>query len=752
MAYSPPSPTSQPAESGGAPSATTGTAWSVIKRVLLGLVGLFILLLLVVVLVVQFLDWNRARPWINEKVSEASGRHFEIKGDLDAGWIWPQPLDTGWRHWVPGVRVQAESLELGNRQGFGSFGALSDADKRDKPPSLVSSSQASAKEPEQAAAENSNNSVDTDAPLMATVGQATATLRLLPLLAHSVLLDTLQLGNPDIALARAESGENNWTFPKKDKDKADESSNAWSVDVAQFTLADGQLAYADAIQKLAVRAKVETRNSANAEKQTADAEPDTQKYGLNISIAGQYHDAAVKGSGMAGQLLSLREDKLQYPVTFTLQAGKTTASATGTLANPRHLSGVDMVVSLASDSMADLYDLTGLVLPNTPAFKTKGHLVGSLEPEHATWDYENFSGAVGESDLEGHLTYTSGKPRPLLKGQIKSRKLQLADLGSVVGTSSGEKSKANSRPGKVLPDNKFATGRWDAMDLDIAFLGQKLIGPSSLPLEDMSVHAVLKEGNLRLDPLRFGLAKGRIDANVVLDGKSDPLKAEIHATVDDLRLSALFPKIDLLDKSLGRMDGAFALRGTGASIAAMLASSNGESRVYIRDGTFSQQLLDLAGLNLGSVLVTKLFGGDREVQLRCAVADLGVKDGIAQTRSVKLSTEESVIEAVGTIDFGHEYMDLRIKPESLDWKFLSLRTPLHVRGPFIKPSVSIEAAPLLARAGAAVIAAVAAPVALALIPITVPAADDDEQCSKLLARADEAVKAGPAGAKAKPSR
>jgi uncharacterized protein involved in outer membrane biogenesis len=182
----------------------------------------------------------------------------------------------------------------------------------------------------------------------------------------------------------------------------------------------------------------------------------------------------------------------------------------------------------------------------------------------------------------------------------------------------------------------------------------------------------------------------------------------------------------------------------------MLASSNGEARLYVRDGALSKQLLDLAALNLGSVIVAKLFGNDKEVHIRCAVADFSVKDGMAQTRSVKLSTNEAVVEAVGTIDFDHEYIDLRIKPESLKWKFFSLRTPLTVRGPFIRPEVGVEAGPLLARAGAAVLAAVAAPIALALVPITVPAAEDDAHCAKLLARADEAVKAGPAGAAPKP--
>ncbi len=693
------------------------------------------LVLVTVMLLVSSVDWNRARPWVNERVSAATGRHFEIKGNLEAHWVWPQPLVSGWGRWAPSLLVQASDLELGNLAGFGRFGALDAPDARTEAPDLAQPASASP-------------DVDAPAPLMARAGQASASLRLWPLLGRVLLIDTLVLSAPDIALARKKDGANNWTFPR-DREQP-QKPNPWKVDVRQLGVQAGELAFADQMHRIALRASVETPDHAAANR----ADDTDAAYGLDIKLMGKLRDAELKGSGRAGSLLSLRNAAVEYPVDFDIHAGATRAKARGTLTNPRKLAGMDLQVTLEGPSMADLYELTGLVLPNTPHYKTTGRLVGSLEPDKATWDYEDFSGVVGKSDIEGHLTYTSGKPRPHLKGQMKSQKLQLSDLGPIVGTpaDSGADKKESTATRKVLPDARFATDRWDAMDLDIAFLGEELLGPAALPLENLSVRAVLKNGKLSLNPLRFGIAKGRIDAQVELDSRRTPLGAQVRATVDDLQLSALFPKVALMEKSLGRMDGAFALVGQGSSVASMLASSSGEARLYVRDGTLSKQLLDLAALNLGSVIVSKLFGADKEVKLRCAVADFAVKDGVAQTRSVKLSTQEAVVEAVGTVDFGHEHVDLRIKPESLEWKFFSLRTPLTVRGPFSDPQVGVEAGPLLARAGAAIAAAIAAPAALALVPITVPAAEDDAQCAKLLARADEAVKAGPAGAAPKPEK
>ncbi len=724
-----------------------------------------LVLLLTVLLVVSQWDWNRSRPWINAKVSDITGRHFAIEGNLSADWQWPQPLGTGWQRWVPGVTVHAQQLVLGNRADFGAQGALDDPDARDTPPALAPATPTATTERKKTDNQNAAllpapSDTPTDSALpMARAAEANVSLHLLPLLKRTLSLGTVVLRAPDVALARLADGRNNWTFTPRQA--APESSNPWNVTVDQLQVHEGQAAYADGIKDLALRAQVDTLDdtapaqSGSAAAPPADtADPGTApRYGVQFKFQGRFVKAAVAGEGQAGHLLSLRRKVLDYPLQFNAHAGDTRVQVQGTLANPTALAGMDLQVALSGASMADLYALSGLVLPHTPPYTTKGRVVGDLTPQHATWHYQDFHGTLGKSDLHGELTYTSGKPRPKLTGKMHSNTLRLADLGPTLGTPAGAPAKDTPPPppGKVLPHQKFDTERWNAMDLDIVFKGEKIIDTSNLPLENLSMHAVLDNARLKLDPLRFGVAQGAINAQVLLDSRTDPLQTQVRSTVEGLKLSALFPKVELTKKSLGRMDGALALNGQGASVADMLGTATGEARLYVRDGTLSKQLLDLAALNLGSVIVAKLFGQNHEVHLRCAVADLSVKNGIAQTRSAKLSTNETIVEAVGTIDMHHEYIDLRIKPESLQWKFLSLRTPLYVRGSFANPQVGIEPGQLLLRAGAAVVAAAVAPAALALVPITVPAADDDAHCARLMARATAAVKAGPAGAATRPA-
>lgn len=720
------------------------------RWVLVALAALVGVLALLVVLVATF-DWNRARPWVNDKVSQATGRRFAIEGDLSARWHWPQPLETGWRRWVPGVTVQAQQLSLDNPEGFAVVQAPAappaglpalpakprpqpSADGARQDPGAPAPAAPDAGRAAAAQAQDAVAATPADAPPrppqgMGTIASASATLRLLPLLSRTLVLDTLVLTAPDIALARREDGSNNWTFASRRQQEQPGRDNPWDLRVDQLVIRDGWLGYVDGVKNLALRARLDTLAP-------GDERAEDGRYGVHVLLTGRYGKADIQGEGVGGPVLTLRQKTLRYPLRLSARSGSAQVQAEGVLDNPAQLSGMDLQLQLRAQSMADLFPLTGLVLPNTPPLQVKGRLLGSLAPEKAVWEYRDFNGIVGDSDLHGSVTYTSGKPRPKLQGHMTSKLLRLADLGPVLGAPSGKRPQekgTDKRPGKVLPDAHFATERWGAMDLDLAFAGEKIVRPEALPLDRLSVRAVLDDRQLHLTPLRFGVAQGRIDSDVLLDGRAKPLRMQLKGSVQGLQLSALFPKVELMKKSFGRLDGSLQLAGRGDSIASMLSTSDGGIRLYIRDGTFSKEMLDLAALNLGSVVVAKLFGESKEVKLRCAVADLRVKDGMADAHRVRLNTEEAIVNVTGLLDLGQEEMSLRIKPDSLTWKFFSLRTPLYVRGTFAQPQVGVEPGPLVLRAGAAVAAAAIAPAALALVPITVPGAEDDANCARLLA-------------------
>ena len=126
-------------------------------------------------------------------------------------------------------------------------------------------------------------------------------------------------------------------------------------------------------------------------------------------------------------------------------------------------------------------------------------------------------------------------------------------------------------------------------------------------------------------------------------------------------------------------------------------------------------------------------------------ADVGIKDGLASTRVFVFDTENAIIYIDGTVNFASEQLDLKITPESKGLRLFSLRSPLYVRGKFVKPSAGVQALPLALRGAGMVALGVAIGPAAGLLALIAPGDGEQNQCTPLL----EQMKAGKAPAEVK---
>jgi uncharacterized protein involved in outer membrane biogenesis len=392
--------------------------------------------------------------------------------------------------------------------------------------------------------------------------------------------------------------------------------------------------------------------------------------------------------------------------------------------------------------MARLYGLTGLVLPETPPFSTEGHLTGTLGKTGSHWVYDQFTGKVGSSDIDGKLDYQSGQARGLLSGAIHSRQLVFSDLAPLVGAdSNASKAARGAAPvqpsGRVLPVETFRTERWTSIDADVSYKAGKIVRDKNLPISNLDTHLMLKDGVLALQPLNFDIAGGKLASTISLDGSGkinpDAIRAELKASARHLEIQQLFPTLPNTQASVGQVNGDASLSATGNSVASLLGSSNGEVRTLIDRGQVSKLLLEEMGLNVGNIVLAKLFG-DKPVKLNCMATDFVVTKGLMQTRRFIVDTDEAVLNINGTVNLRDERLDLTLKPDTKSLRIFSLRSPLYVRGTFSQPDVSVDKGVLAARAGGAVALAVVAPLA-ALIPLINTGPGKDSPCAALLAEA-----------------
>jgi uncharacterized protein involved in outer membrane biogenesis len=667
-----------------------------VTKIVLAVLGLLIAIPAIALVVLLNYDWNKARPWLNAKTSEAIGRPFAINGDLSLKWEKQAlPGDATWRDHIPWPHLIANDVHVSNPAGM---------PKRD----------------------------------MASVKQLSFSLSPFALLRHTIVVPELRFEGPAVDLLRNADGANNWTFHHEEK------PSPWTLDLERVVFTKGVIHLADAVEKADITADVDT----------IDNDP---KYGVSWKLRGKFNGAPVTGTGKAGAVLSLKQQTTPYPVQADFHAGTTHVSAEGTITKPAQLAAIDLRLKLSAPSMARLYNFTGVLLPETHAFTLDGRLIGTLDKNSSRWTYDKFKGKVGNSDLGGRLAFQTGKPRGLLSGEVESRLLDFADLAPIVGADSNASKAARGvapvQPaGKVLPVETFRTERWKTVDADVKYSADRIVREKALPISKLSTHLVMKAGVLTLNPLNFTMAGGNMVSNIRLDGSGregkDAIKATAKIAARHLQIKQLFPTIEKMQATVGEVNGDAQLSATGNSVATLLAGANGEVKTLINQGSVSKLLLEEMGLNIGNIVLTKLFG-DKPVKLNCMATDFAVTNGLMVTRTFVVDTDEAAITADGSINLSDEQLNLTLRPQTKSLRIFSLRAPLHVTGPFNAPKVSVDKGVLAMKAGGALaLAAMAAPIA-ALLPLINAGPGQDSACAKLLADARVLPVAPPPAAHAK---
>lgn len=686
--------------------------------------GIIVLLVAAAIVFVMTFDWNRLKPTINEKVSAELQRPFAIRGNLGVDWS-RKGDEPGWRGWIPWPNIHAEDLVLGN------------------PPDLVSDKTAKT-------VEDKSESTAFPTGEMVTLKRVDASIAPLALLGKEVLIPRIWLTQPNATLQRLANGKNNWTFNLANSATDSQTPpSSWSVNIHDIVFDSGEINLNDAILKADLHAVIDplgkplpfaevtgARNE-KKDKQAADKVNSTPDYVFGWKIDGKYQGQPLTGSGKIGGMLSMSDASVPFPLQADVRSGTTRVAVVGTLTDPGNLAGLDLGLKFSGASLDNLYPLIGVLLPATPPYNTDGRLIASLKQAGgAVYRYENFNGKIGDSDIHGNLTYTASKPRPKLVGKLSSDKLRFADLAPLIGADSnqekanrGERSRQPAN--KVLPTEKFDTKSWGVMDADVTYAAKRIDRDKSLPLTDLSTHVVLNKGELLLDPLRFGMAGGNLNATLRLNGNQDPMHGKVDLHARRLQLKALLPEVQAMRNSLGQLNGDASFTATGNSVAALLATSNGNLRLLLNQGLISRSLMELLGLNVGNYIVAKLFGDD-EVKINCAVADIQLRNGLATPRLFVIDTENAIINITGNINFATERLDLSIDPESKGLRILTLRSPLYVKGTFKTPDAGVKAGPLIARGAVAAVLGVALTPAAALLALISPSEAEENQCTPFL--------------------
>src|SRR5581483_8486030 len=434
--------------------------------------------LVALILIVVFFPWDLLRGPIDRKISDATGRHFEM-AHLDVKYSWPP-------------RIVASGVRFDN-------------------PDWAREDQ------------------------MLTADEISFTVSLFPLFHKEVVLPDVRLVAPVIALQISDKNTPNWML-HPDQPPDAEGQQSLAPTVQHLTVDRGRLTYFDPNQKTDLAVDLSSEGSQAKDVLTAVAH-------------GKYKGFTAGADAGGGGVLTLMRTEEAYPFKAEFHAGSTAGKVEGTVTGLTELKAADLKLDVHGDSMEELYPLIGLSLPATPPYK----LSGRLQLKDGVWMPHGFDGRVGDSDLGGDADVSYANNRPSIKADLRSHVLDMNDLAGFIGatpsagpgeTASPQQQKKAAEEAaspRMLPSDPIHLDKLRTMDADVKYTGESIRNFKS-PIDNLQAHLILKDGDLTLDPLNFGVAGGKIATNIGIDAREDKLKVAAKAEVRNLQLSKLFPK------------------------------------------------------------------------------------------------------------------------------------------------------------------------------------------------------------------
>jgi uncharacterized protein involved in outer membrane biogenesis len=563
-----------------------------------------------------------------------------------------------------------------------------------------------------------------------------------------ISIPRIDVNQPQLEVRALPDGSNNYTLQlKKSPPPKPGSKTSPSPKLGDLTIEDGHLHAQIPKLKADFNATIATAAAAGvvaANGQTSE---------ITAKADGTYAGHKITASLIAGAILTVTDKTKPFPLDLHIANGDTHVALTGTIQDPLAFAGTNLDLALSGSNMEDLYPLTGIPIPSTPAYRISGKLnyVTATKRIH----FDDFRGVVGNSDIEGTITEQPEGAKPDVTLDLASRNVDLADLGGFIGTKPGRTTTKTATPAQrrsvarseadtnsLLPTTPISLPKLNAANIHLHYDGHHIEG-RFIPLDSLIVTLDIVDGAINVHPIIFTIGTGRVQGDIALTPETDKnirMKADIH--FDHVDVSRLMAATHAFNGA-GAIGGSAEIASTGNSVATFLGDGNGGLDVYMSGGNLSALLIDLSGLELGKAVLSAL-GVPERTNVDCLIGDFALREGVVTTRALLVDTGEAIIGGKGDLNLKTQTIDFQAATHSKNFSIGNLPTPIKITGTLKHPSIGVGVAQLAARGGLAVaLGFLAAP--LAVLPTIELGVGDPHKCGELVDEVKHQVNTGTPG-------
>ncbi len=385
----------------------------------------------------------------------------------------------------------------------------------------------------------------------------------------------------------------------------------------------------------------------------------------------------------------------------------TSATMSGTIADPLKPAGIAMAVNLEASSGDGIATFTGLRgLARLRAFNASGKVTDVADG----YAFTSLRLAFAATTISGDASLTRGAERFKLQAVATSPLLDFTGIRRAEAPQ--ESAKPAASVGRVIPDADLPLDVLRAIDADLDLRIDAVNLSDSARIGPLQVRATVADGRLNADPVELANGASQIlHAALTVDAAQTAWTFRLNAGGIDLgEMFARFGQPQLMTG--GSTDLSLDLQGRGKTLATVLGSLNGHVRLKIGPNRINNVAIDV-----DSGLIARIFSAanpfqktDPDTDVKCIAVRVPVKDGIVRSEhNAAVETAKYNLIATGSVNLRTESLDLAVTPVVTSGLGLTeIPTIVSLSGTFGAPSVGLTAGGAI-KSAAAIGATIAVP-------------------------------------------
>jgi AsmA protein len=599
-----------------------------IKWALIGGLGLIGMIIIALLIIPFFVNINQYKPLVERKVAEATGRPFQIAGDLKLSLF-------------PWAGVSFSDLELGNPKGF-------------------------------------------EEETFLKIGSFEARVKLLPLISRHIEVQKFKVSGLQVTLIKTAAGKVNWQFsvlekapavplPEASPSVSDESKGDVAIhekttalpinklDVGDFSIRQGSVLYLDQ----ATNTRHEVADIGLALKDVSFDKP------IQFDLSAQINQRPLALTGTVGPV-SKDPGRAAIPIDIQLNAiDALHATITGTIMNAIENPQAELTLDVKPFSLRKVLGS----FESAPEIQT-------ADPEvleniglnaHIKAGQTAVSVTQGKLTLDDtHLAFSANASqfdRPNVNFALE---LDQIDVNRYLPPQSEPKETTKppsadpEQPAPAKPEQKAPNyGPLRRLILD-GRLAAETIVVQKATLQDTRVAIKAKDGVFRIDPFSLKAYQGIISGKAEFNVQGKTPSSDINMRIANLQIAPLVKAQMNKDLIEGVTNATVNIKMDGDDPDRIKQSLNGEGEIRISDGAVVG--IDLAAMarNVKAAFVGGQQSGERpRTDFTEVLMPYTIRNGVVHTTQTSVRSPFLRVLASGKADLSKETIDFRIEPKAV---------------------------------------------------------------------------------------